>query len=297
MSNQGKKSVDPFRQLLISEVDKLGTPHGQDWGNRLRAEHASDQAMVLGAQGPKGGITPQMLSQQRNQLKKVMSVGTPWANNLEIVRDGTHATHATGAEFTDFVQQTRAHLTTIGSTTSGQDLFRQIGNADKRKVTIQDAGSQPGIRQASTPLDRPNSMLQAPTTLPKLQGTFQFSGSGSDAVVSHHTDMGQRWPQLAMGQGGMTREELRKETADGPIALGHELIHALHAVRGMRQRDDSTATIAPEEHATIGPSNGSRPHLMPTENSMRHDLNAQVYQGSGFLKPIPMRTGYGKKDL
>jgi hypothetical protein len=128
MSNQGKKGVDPFRQLLIGEVDKLGTQHGQDWGNRLRSEHA----MEMGAQGPKGGITAQMLTQQRNQLKKVMSVGTPWANNLEIVRDGTHATHGSGADFADFVQQTRAHLSTIASTGSGQDLFRHIGNANKR---------------------------------------------------------------------------------------------------------------------------------------------------------------------
>ncbi|MBL8263061.1 MAG: hypothetical protein JNM58_11590 [Xanthomonadaceae bacterium] len=293
MSNQGKKGVDPFRQLLIGEVDKLGTQHGQDWGNRLRSEHA----MEMGAQGPKGGITAQMLIQQRSQLKKVMSVGTPWANNLEIVRDGTHTTHGSGAEFTDFVQQTRAHLSTIASTTSGQSLFQHIGNANKRKVTIQDAGSQPGIRQASSPLDRPNSMLQEPTMLKGIPVPLQFSGTGSDAVVSHHTDIGQRWPQLALGQGGMTRQELRKETADGPIALGHELIHAMHAVRGMRQRDDSTATIAPEEHATIGPADGSTPHFMPTENSLRRDLNAQVHQGSGFLKPIPMRTTYGKKDL
>jgi hypothetical protein len=293
MSNQGKKGVDPFRQLLIGEVDKLGTQHGQDWGNRLRSEHA----MEMGAQGPKGGITAQMLTQQRNQLKKVMSVGTPWANNLEIVRDGTHATHGSGADFADFAQQTRAHLTTIGSTTSGQDLFRHIGNANKRKVTIEDAGSQPGIRQGSTPLDRPNSMLQAPTSLPGLSGTFEFSGTGSDAVVAHHTDMGQRWPQLAMGQGGLTREEYRKKNSDGPIGLGHELIHAMHAVRGMRKRDDPQAPIPPEERATVGPIDGSRPDLMPTENSLRRDLNAQVFNGSGFLGPIPMRTRYGNVDL
>ena len=293
MSSQGKRGVDPFRPLLIDAVDKLGTKHGQDWANRLRSEHA----MEMGAQGPKGGITPQMLSMQRTQLKKVMSVGVPWANNLEIVRDGTHTTHGSGADFADFVQQTRSHLTTIASTTSGKSIFQQIGNAKTRKVTIQDAGLQPEIRQASTPLDRPNSMLQAPTTLPGLSGTFQFSGTGSDARISHHTDMGQRWPQLALTGGGYTREDLRKETADAPIALGHELIHAMHAVRGMRKRDDPSAAVRPEERATVGPADGSQPDFMPTENSLRRDLNAQVYHGSGFLGPIPMRTRYSKVDL
>jgi hypothetical protein len=289
MSNQGRKSVDPFRQLLIGEVDKLGTSHGQDWGNRLRAEHVSDQRMVMGAQGPKGGITPQMLSQQRNQLKKVMSVGTPWANNLEIVRDGTHATHASGAEFADFVQQTRAHLSTIASTGSGQDLFRQIGNADKRKVTIQDAGSQSGLRQQMVPKDLSSATL--------VSSAFQLSGTGSDATVSHHADVGQRVPSVALSQMNLTRGDLKKQTADGAIALGHELIHAMHAVHGTIQPHDSSASIKPEERATIGPSDGSQPHGTPTENSLRRDLNAGLYKNSGFLKPLPMRTAYAKKAL
>jgi hypothetical protein len=41
-------------------------------GNRLRAEHVSDQRMAMGAQAPKGGITPQLPSQQRNQRKKAL---------------------------------------------------------------------------------------------------------------------------------------------------------------------------------------------------------------------------------
>ncbi|GLX78122.1 hypothetical protein tinsulaeT_14620 [Thalassotalea insulae] len=280
-NNTGRRA-DPFRPLLIDSLEQTGNSHSQDWANRLRSEHSIEKGKL---EGPKGGITPEMLVQQHGKLRKVNEVNTPWADNLKIKRDGRFTTHTSGAAFTDFVRQTRDDLTTLASTSSGQDIFNKIKTAPKHSVAIQDAGTSPGLRESSRTLDLTNSVYD-PLHIPGFSKPLMYHGKGSSAEVAHHTDFQKR----TSGIDGVT--------TPNAVGLGHELIHAAHAVQGRRMAEDQTQSVRPEERETVGKTDGSRGYGgHPTENSIRKDLNEQVYNDSGKVGKIAMRKKYGGQNL
>jgi len=294
MSNN--RRVDPFRPLLISSVEQ--TSH-QDWANRLKSEHYVEKGQV---EGPRGGITPQMLTQKKSQLRKVNEVRTPFAENLMIKRDGDHAVHASGADFTDFAVKTRQHLRQIAETKSGQQLFTALdqditGKRINHKVHIQDAGKQIGLREGSRTL---NAQQSVSTELDLGGVKLDWPGQGAGSVVSHHTDITQRWgnKNLFSAQDKSAKEHEGGLGMSGALALGHELIHSAHGAQGFRATGLTPGGVKKEEANTVGPADGSSPFTnMPTENALRREMTNNVFKGGGIVKSMGVRTTYGGKPL
>lgn len=291
--NSGKPTrVDPFRPLLIEAVEKYGGKSSQDWADRLRSEHYVEKAQV---EGPKGGITPLMLTTQRAQLKKVTEVGTPFANNLSIIRDGTHTTHNTASEFMDFVVNTRRDLTQLAQTNSGRDLFKAIESKPLHKVRIQDAGPNPGIRESSRK-DNPDHAVRMPVTMGGMD--FDWPNTGTGSVVSHHTDITQRWGEKMPELGGKSPKEFEGVGMSSSLALGHELIHSARSATGWQAPLNPLSNVKPEEKETVGTIDGARTIMtIPTENEMRREMNTKVFSGGGMITDMGIRTRYGGKDI
>jgi hypothetical protein len=236
-----------------------------------------------------------MLIAKGSQLKKVTEVNTPFARNLSIVRDGSHTTHQSASDFIDFAVKTRRDLTQLAQTSSGKDLFKAIESNPRHKVRIQDAGSQPGIRESNLWDDVHN----AQRTPVKMGGMdLEWPGSGTGSLVSHHTDITQRWGQVLPQIGKSGKEFEGGVGMSSSLALGHELIHAARGVTGWKAPDKPEESIRPEERETVGALNGSRSLLsIPTENGLRRDMTAQVFSGGGMVRNMGVRTRYGGKDL
>lgn len=288
----GKPKRDHFRPLLIQALK--GVKGGQDWRQSLKREQRSEDNIAKAqTSGPRGGITSQMLQNQLTKLKKVTEVNTPFAPNLSITRDGGHTVH-TPTSFTDFVVNTRRDLTQLAQTGAGQDLFKAIGSNTTHKVRIQDAGPLAGIREAQQ-----NDTAHGIRTPVNLGGhNLDWPSSGTGSVVSHHTDITERWGQPLQGLGRSAKEIEGGVGMSPALALGHELIHAARALTGWGAPEDPLSSVRPEERETVGTTDGKRTiQSIPTENELRRDLNNQVYSGGGIVKDIGKRKRYGGRDL
>lgn len=261
---------DPFRSLLISALESGGHT---DWANKEKSAQRIETARYS---GPRMGITSIMLLAQKQRLREVKSVSVPQAKNIEIIRSGSFTTHS-GAEFADFVQQTRRDLTILAGTQTGQDIFSRIDSSG-HKVLIQDRGNN---RRHGGSIKIHNEQNAYQTDGPLIP----VPNKGSSSTVTHQPDR--------------TKLDLRKDSAgsSSAIGLGHELIHAVHSATGTLLKGKDSDGMKREERATTGPISGSKPHWgLPTENALRRDMT-QHYAGGTMVKSIPARTKYGKRNV
>lgn len=253
---------------------------------RLRAEHV-EKAGKEAHRSKQKLLDADLLKPRLARLKKVTEVPTPFANNLRIIRDGKHTTHASGTDFAEFALKTRQQLTEIAATTPGQDLFKALQAKGNKKIAhqvrIQDAGPAQGIRESSVSDDLLGSLTDT---------------QGAGSTISHHTDIASRWHELSQKGGKSSLREIEGVGMSGALALGHELIHATRAAHGLMV-GTQTNGVSDEERQTIGTTDGRRTHAaIPTENAIRLSM-AEPMPGehNGVVTNIGTRTKYGDQKL
>ena len=245
-------------------------------------------------------VNSSMLSAQKLMLKCVMTVQTPFADNIHIARPLCFSTELPGvAEFSDFAMETRQQLAQLAQTPSGRQLFEAISRNIAAEpmphlVTIIDSGSGPeSMEEHAVVLDADNAR---PMEDDSLGESMSWPGTGSSFVVTHHTDFSQRWGDSRCGMHELNLSCKQLEHGIGEtaaLALGHELIHAAHGMNGQYAEGNLANGVPQEEANTVGRTNGERPfpHI-PTENNIRQDMSEQVYAGGGVVNRLSPRFSY-----
>ena len=266
-------------------------------------------------------ITPEQLDEQKSKLTPIKVAATPFVNLMSIQRSRP----CTSTQFVDFARATRDQLTQLASTSAGQELFMALDYQSIPTLqtvcgpTPQDPPQQMYLRM---PLQHGTYLTNPDFTRPGIEentyswhpegqlhfnadGSIKHAGLGSSTTVTHQPDLLQRAADPKHGlldDKNVLRSIIDIEDAgsyDSATALGHELIHAAHALNGLsdfRLREDG---LQRGEQYTVGLADGKTREFqnIPTENMLRKGLNEQYYQDSGMIKPIPMRDKYGGKVI
>ncbi|MDW6005430.1 M91 family zinc metallopeptidase [Vibrio mangrovi] len=305
----GQAGAQPLRHDVTPGTHMPVTPPHMSAGKEMQLRQLG-QPMASGRH-----ITAEMLETQKSDLKITSVATVPHAQNLAILRtlpkqsqNGEVAPTPSkkedypqnGAQMADFIADTRQHLTRLATTNSGQELLHALdknmfGMPIPHKVAIQDPCLQQGIKATSTTFDALNASFQ-----PQAANQI-MPGYGSISLIDYQTDIMQR-----AGDGkhtGGTPLKVKEEVPFPPeVALGHELIHAVHNSQGLRESRNRIDGLSGEEANTVGLPTGERifAHI-PTENNLRADLDRQYYQdpeqNGGQLGPIPPRPKYSGKTV
>jgi hypothetical protein len=217
------------------------------------------------ARKSRSGFTPELLQQRKDQLNKIDNVSVPGWNGVSLGRERRDGINATGAQYADFIQQTRRDLSALASVNTGQAIAQRLSSSG-HNVSIVDRGT--------------NDCHSGGSARPLSSKAFIHSNgqarSGSDSRITHQPDR--------------TRLDIR--TGDNwvgqssAVSLGHELIHAVHNAEGTNTTKTAhqRGSLDPEERQTVGspiaPHSTAAPQL--TENQLRKELE------------LPQRTHYGR---
>lgn len=292
----------------LYHMDKLSEPSVKKIENSIKLwspfpAQAKDSQQVplkdiVSSSSPRQLITPKDLINQKANQNKVNEVRTPFANNLTLIRDGDHIKHGSGAEFAEFITQTRQHLRELAELPAGKRLFHTLDfmldgtTSMPHKVQIQDAGKDPGIREVTKVADSEQAFSRL-----SEDGKYLYSGMGSSSVISHHTDYTQHRLHEFTGGQPVYNQKAILGVSDS-LVLGHELIHASHAAQGFMASGVAFNGIPNEESQTVGSVDGAEPMIpLTTENKLRQDMNEHTFKDANTVQSIQAREMYGGQKI
>ena len=217
---------------------------------------------------PSSGFTSELLQQRKSQLNRIDNATVPGWGGVTLGRERRDDVKATGAQYADFIQQTRRDLSTLASVNTGQAIAQRI-NSSGHNVNIVDRGEN----------DRQSGGSARALSSKAFTYSDGRARSGASSRVTHQPDRtrldirtGENW----VGQ-------------SSAVSLGHELIHAVHNAEGtnITKTSHPKGSLDPEERQTVGKPIKSNSTAAPrlTENQLRKELE------------LPQRTHYGHHKL